>query len=347
MAWNNPVIRRAVERYRAVTRYSDMSAGLKNVAQRMANAENNFLDTLVDLGGITRQQATTVLGAYRKAKVVKMDAVNGRMSVTHGSYLDRDVIRRAAGLEKNARTGPVERYDDPHGLMSVNGKKMPFSSQPAKLAAPEGNAKLQAALALAQRKADQTGRRQWIHQTGDGYTVDERAPGAGEWHKSCSPDPIKHARRGTRQRYTVTVTGRNGYQYEAEHLSGDRYKVGNWICVVEDGKVVRTVKKATAANIAEEKHGPQKLSRRGGTVSYKGFTVDAATLNVIIRHALAGTRERYAEDAKAKAWQALKKAATEDADSKTMFAAIDAAEKAGVPQDKIDQAWSHWRKLGN
>jgi hypothetical protein len=61
----------------------------------MVNAENGFVDNLMQLGSITRADAVKVLGVYRKLKIVKMDAVGGRMTVKHGSYLDRDVIQRA------------------------------------------------------------------------------------------------------------------------------------------------------------------------------------------------------------------------------------------------------------
>jgi hypothetical protein len=40
-------------------------------------------------------------------------------------------LHRAAAKQKFSRTGAVAKYDDPHGLVSVNGRKMPFSSKPA------------------------------------------------------------------------------------------------------------------------------------------------------------------------------------------------------------------------
>lgn len=84
--------------------------GTQAVAQRIVNAENGFLDVLQERGGLTREQATKALAAFRKAKAVKQDAVGGRLSVTHGAFLERDVIRRAAGLEQNARAGQPQRY---------------------------------------------------------------------------------------------------------------------------------------------------------------------------------------------------------------------------------------------
>lgn len=75
---------------------NDMTVGLRSVAQRMINAEDAFLDVLCSLGEINRGQAALVVAAFRKAKVIKFDAVAGEIRVKHGAFLDRDVIRRAA-----------------------------------------------------------------------------------------------------------------------------------------------------------------------------------------------------------------------------------------------------------
>lgn len=72
-----------------------MKAGFRNVAQRMVNAEADFIDTLCELGGINREQARRVLARYRKDKIVRADAVLGRLLVVHGAFLDRDTIRNA------------------------------------------------------------------------------------------------------------------------------------------------------------------------------------------------------------------------------------------------------------
>lgn len=70
--------------------------GTRDIAQRMVNAENSFIESLMVAGEITKEQAEKVLQIYRNAKVVKMDAVVGQMTVKHGAFLDRDVILRAA-----------------------------------------------------------------------------------------------------------------------------------------------------------------------------------------------------------------------------------------------------------
>jgi hypothetical protein len=50
---------------------------------------------------------------------------------------------------------------------------------------------------------------------------------------------------------TKEVIGRNGYIYDAKHLTGNLYVVGKFIVRVEDGKVTDTVAKATKARLTE------------------------------------------------------------------------------------------------
>lgn len=75
-----------------------LSKELAPIAQRLENAERGFIETLVTLGGITEDEAKLALATFRKAKVTKLDLGIGRMTVKHGAFLDRDVIRRAAGI---------------------------------------------------------------------------------------------------------------------------------------------------------------------------------------------------------------------------------------------------------
>ncbi len=53
------------------------------------------------------------------------------------------------------------------------------------------------------------------------------------------------------ERMTSTVIGRNGYEYDAQHLSGNLYIVGKFIVTVVDGKCDETICKATKANVAK------------------------------------------------------------------------------------------------
>lgn len=47
----------------------------------------------------------------------------------------------------------------------------------------------------------------------------------------------------------IEVIGRNGAVYEAKPVSGKLFIVGKFIVVVEDGRCVDTVCKATKANV--------------------------------------------------------------------------------------------------
>ena len=74
----------------------------QDMAVRSVNAENNFLDTLVEFGGIDREQAATVFAVYKKARLLNTKEVYsmGRYRVKHGAFLDRDFILNA--LAKSA-----------------------------------------------------------------------------------------------------------------------------------------------------------------------------------------------------------------------------------------------------
>ncbi|AVA38317.1 MULTISPECIES: hypothetical protein [Cupriavidus] len=69
--------------------------GTKQVAQRIVNAEENFADTVQEITGCTRDEAFKALVTMRKLRVVKLDPIGGRYNVTHGIYLERDVLRNA------------------------------------------------------------------------------------------------------------------------------------------------------------------------------------------------------------------------------------------------------------
>lgn len=81
------------------TALKDIEPGLRNVAQRSVDAENRFIDYAMEHGRLSRGQAVTALAAFRKARVIKFDAVNGTFHVKHGQFLEPDVLRRAADVE--------------------------------------------------------------------------------------------------------------------------------------------------------------------------------------------------------------------------------------------------------
>jgi hypothetical protein len=51
----------------------------------------------MNIASLTEAEARKALVTLRKVKALKLDAVNGRYLVTHGAFMEPDVIRRAAG----------------------------------------------------------------------------------------------------------------------------------------------------------------------------------------------------------------------------------------------------------
>ncbi len=78
---------------------SAMEPGLRAMARRSVDAEGSFLRYAMERGRLSEAEARVALAAFRKARVIKFDAVNGTFHVTHGAFLESDVLRRAAGVE--------------------------------------------------------------------------------------------------------------------------------------------------------------------------------------------------------------------------------------------------------
>lgn len=84
-------------RKRAETLHEAIAAvrpGLRDMATRIVNGEESFLETLMTLGGISREEAVHALRVYRKNRVLTVH--QGEIRVKHGGFLERDAIRRAA-----------------------------------------------------------------------------------------------------------------------------------------------------------------------------------------------------------------------------------------------------------
>jgi hypothetical protein len=67
----------------------------KDMAVRITNAENRFIDWAVEISGCSITQAEKVLKVYKKAKAVKIDKIGGQFRLTHGGFAEPDVIWRA------------------------------------------------------------------------------------------------------------------------------------------------------------------------------------------------------------------------------------------------------------
>jgi hypothetical protein len=70
---------------------------LEDMAQRSVNAVNRFLDTLMEVAGITREQAETVMAVYKKGKLLDTRDMHimGIIKVRHGACWDKEIILRA------------------------------------------------------------------------------------------------------------------------------------------------------------------------------------------------------------------------------------------------------------
>jgi len=78
-----------------------MTKGFKAVAQRMVNAERTMIETLMNIANLTEAEARKAFVMLRKVKALKLDAVSGRYLVTHGTFMEPDVIRRAAACSES------------------------------------------------------------------------------------------------------------------------------------------------------------------------------------------------------------------------------------------------------
>ena len=75
--------------------------GTRQVAQRIVNAEERFIATVMERG-FTKEQAVRVLNIYRKARVLTLDAVGGTYSVKYGAFWDVAVLEGAAEVCRTA-----------------------------------------------------------------------------------------------------------------------------------------------------------------------------------------------------------------------------------------------------
>ena len=69
--------------------------GTRAVAQRIVNAEQLFVRNVTEFASLSEDDAYTVFHAFLKAKVIKLDAINGRYDLKHGAFWDKAVFTRA------------------------------------------------------------------------------------------------------------------------------------------------------------------------------------------------------------------------------------------------------------
>lgn len=72
-----------------------MQNAFQGIAQRTVNAENSFVQSVMEQFGKTENEAQQVLTVFKQCKAVKIDAVTGQFALTHGAFWDIEVINNA------------------------------------------------------------------------------------------------------------------------------------------------------------------------------------------------------------------------------------------------------------
>lgn len=72
--------------------------GTKQIAQRMTNAESDFVQ-MIQERGFSKTDAEKVLRVFLKLKAAKVDAIIGRVQVKHGAFLEIDALRNAVAFK--------------------------------------------------------------------------------------------------------------------------------------------------------------------------------------------------------------------------------------------------------
>lgn len=68
--------------------------GIRAVAQRAVNAENEFLGWIEEQG-FTSEEAEIIFGVYRSEKIIKLQVSMGRYTIKHGAFTELEVLHRA------------------------------------------------------------------------------------------------------------------------------------------------------------------------------------------------------------------------------------------------------------
>lgn len=75
--------------------------GTKQVAQRMVNAENLFIENIMNIAEVNKNDAEKVFQVYRKERIIKLDAVMGVYKIIHGEFYEIQIIKNAINLYEN------------------------------------------------------------------------------------------------------------------------------------------------------------------------------------------------------------------------------------------------------
>ena len=73
------------------------------IAQRIINAENKFIDSVVEQFGKTEDEAKIILEVFKREKIVKIDPIGGRFTLTDGIYWDGVVMNNVLSMRGESK----------------------------------------------------------------------------------------------------------------------------------------------------------------------------------------------------------------------------------------------------
>ena len=72
--------------------------GTKEIAQRIAHAEESFISDIIEQFGFNKSEAVKIYNVYLKEKIIKVDPIGGRVLLQHGAFWEKEVMQRALKL---------------------------------------------------------------------------------------------------------------------------------------------------------------------------------------------------------------------------------------------------------
>ncbi len=73
--------------------------GNKDTAKRIANAEERFIQAVMDQFDKTYKESEKVLEVFKQVDAVRIDPIGGQFSLTAGIYWDKQVIDNALSYD--------------------------------------------------------------------------------------------------------------------------------------------------------------------------------------------------------------------------------------------------------
>lgn len=67
----------------------------KSIAQRSLNAENRFIDSVIEQFEFNKSDAEKILSVFMGHKIIKIDPIMGQYKLTQGIYWDKQVMDNA------------------------------------------------------------------------------------------------------------------------------------------------------------------------------------------------------------------------------------------------------------